>query len=358
MARVLARRDDNWKRMQQYVLDERETFQILGAGGAPFYGFRREYPWFPRDGDGVFVRSPLTVDGVKLGEAERRKAEADYLKREERRDKRRDDQEKDDAEPRARPSSATEVTGDGVRQALEPGFVSAAYFLKFKFDPGQYALAGRETLEGRPVLRIEYYPTKLFSEGRARPNRKVRERDVDIEPKMNKAALVTLWIEPAAQQILKYEFRNLPWDFLPGRAIVRVDERDGVDGDGPAVPRRVAAARHPDRHRLFHRGRRAGRPLRHRLSRLPPRLREHEDPVMRARIGAVGSRPPCWPRRWPRWRRARRLPKSACTATTRRPTPTCWRSAGSRRVTRPPTNGCARPSRRSRTAIASRRRRC
>ena len=76
------------------------------------------------------------------------------------------------------------------------------------------------------MLRIEYYPTKLFSEGRTRPNRKVRERDVDIEPKMNKAALVTLWIEPTAHQILKYEFRNWPWDFLPGRSIVRVDERE------------------------------------------------------------------------------------------------------------------------------------
>jgi hypothetical protein len=223
MSRVIARRDDNWKRMQQYVLDERETFQLLGPGGAPFYGFRREYLWFPRDGDGVFVRSPIKVDGVTLGEAERRKAEAEYLKREEARDKRRADRERDDG-TRAENSSATEVTGDGVRQALEPGFVSAAYFLKFKFDPGQYALAGRETLEGRQVLRIEYYPTKLFSEGRSRPNRKVRERDVDIEPKMNKVALVTLWIEPTAHQILKYEFRNLPWDFLPGRAIVRVDE--------------------------------------------------------------------------------------------------------------------------------------
>lgn len=213
MARVLARRDDNWKRMQQYVLDERETFQVLGPGGIPLYGFRREYLWFPRDGDGVFVRSPLKVDGVTLGEAERRKAEADYLRREAGRDRRREDRDKDAGNP-----------GEGVRQALEPGFVSAAYFLKFKFDPGQYALAGRETLEGRPVLRIEYYPTKLFSEGRARPNRKVRERDVNIEPKMNKAALITLWIEPTAHQILKYEFRNLPWDFLPGRTIVRVDE--------------------------------------------------------------------------------------------------------------------------------------
>jgi len=223
MARVLARRDDNWKRMQQYVLDERETLQVLGPGGTPFYGFRREYLWFPRDGDGVFVRSPLTVDGVKIGEAERRKAEADYLRHEERRDKRREDQEKGDA-PANQGSSVTEVTGEGVRQALEPGFVSAAYFLKFKFDPGQYALAGRETLEGRPVLRIEYYPTKLFSEGRTRPNVKVRDRDVDIEPKMNKAALITLWIEPTANQILKYEFHNLPWDFLPGRSLIRTDE--------------------------------------------------------------------------------------------------------------------------------------
>jgi hypothetical protein len=223
MARVLARRDDNWKRMQQYVLDERETFQVLGLGGTPLYGFRREYLWFPRDGDGVFVRSPIKVDGVTLGEAERRKAEADYLRREAARDRRRDGRDKEAGRP-DQGSSATEVTGDGVRQALEPGFVSAAYFLKFKFDPGQYALAGRETLEGRSVLRIEYYPTKLFSEGRTRPNRKVRERDVNIEPKMNKAALITLWIEPTAHQILKYEFRNLPWDFLPGRMIVRVDE--------------------------------------------------------------------------------------------------------------------------------------
>jgi hypothetical protein len=223
MARVIARRDDNWKRMQQYVLDERETFQVLGPGGVPLYGFRREYLWFPRDGDGVFVRSPITVDGVTLGEAERRKAEADYLRREAARDRRREARDKEARNPE-QGSSATEVTGEGVRQALEPGFVSAAYFLKFKFDPGQYALAGRETLEGRPVLRIEYYPTKLFSEGRARPNRKVRERDANVEPKMNKAALITLWIEPTAHQILKYEFRNLPWDFLPGRAIVRVDE--------------------------------------------------------------------------------------------------------------------------------------
>ena len=222
MARVLARRDDNWKKLQQYVLDERETFQLLGPGGSALYGWRREYAWFPRDG--VFVRSPVRADGVEISEADRRKAEEDWIEKEQQREARRERRDAPAEAPSATDATAgTTGTAEGMRQALEPGFISAAYFLKFKFDPGQYALVGRETLEGRPVLRIEYYPTKLFSEGRSRPNRKVRERDEDIEPKMNKAALVTLWIEPTAHQILKYEFRNLPWDFLPGRTILRVD---------------------------------------------------------------------------------------------------------------------------------------
>jgi hypothetical protein len=165
MARVIEHRDDNWKKLQQYVLDERETFQLIGPGGSPLFGWRREYLWFPRDG--LFIRSPLRVDGVEISEADRRKAEADWISKEQRRDAHRDRQDASSDAP-AMPD-ATAPTADGVRQALEPGFVSAAYFLKFNFDPGQYALVGRETLEGRPVVRIEYYPTKLFSEGRTRP---------------------------------------------------------------------------------------------------------------------------------------------------------------------------------------------
>ena len=57
MERVLARRDENWKKLQQYVLDERETLDLTGPGGARLYGFRRDYSWFMRDG--IFVRSPL-----------------------------------------------------------------------------------------------------------------------------------------------------------------------------------------------------------------------------------------------------------------------------------------------------------
>jgi hypothetical protein len=200
MERVLARRDENWKKQQQYVLEERETFEIDGPAGARLYGFRRDYAWFLRDG--VFVRSPLLADGIAIGEDERRREEAAWLQREQRRGDRRAERGLD---------------------ALEPRFVSSAYFLRFKFDPGQYALAGREQLDGRQVLRIEYYPTKMFGEGRTRPNRRMREKDPLIDEKMNKVSLVTLWIDPAEHQILKYEFRNIDMDFLPGRAFVRAD---------------------------------------------------------------------------------------------------------------------------------------
>ena len=70
MERVLARRDENWKKLQQYVLDERETFDLAGPGGVRLYGFRRDYTWFLREG--VFIRSPLRADGVTLSEEQRR----------------------------------------------------------------------------------------------------------------------------------------------------------------------------------------------------------------------------------------------------------------------------------------------
>ena len=230
MEQVIARRDENWKKLQQYVLEERESFQVLGPGATLLYGSQRVSAWFPRDG--MFIKSPLRINGMTVSEENRRKAEEFYIKREERRAKgvtvsvgtdgvsveKGRDTEKD---------SDTPLTEAGVRQALEPGFVSAAYFLKFKFDPGQYALAGRETFEGRDVYRIEYYPTKLFSEGRTRPNKEIRNRREDrgkeIQRQMNKVALVTLWIDRAEPQILKYEFRNFDMDFLPARWMVHME---------------------------------------------------------------------------------------------------------------------------------------
>ena len=246
MERVLARRDDNWKKLQQYVLEEKEAFDLTGPGGLPLWGMRREYSWFIRKG--IFVRSPVKANGVALSEADRRKAEDEWLKRETTRDerrKRRDAREKQglptDPEKRAVVISPTGVqvidetpttpadlpsnVDDLLGQGGEPQFVSSSYFLKFRFERGHYALAGREKVDDREVLKIEYYPeTGLFNEGRTRPNKKVRDKEDEIEEKMNKVSLVTLWVDPKTYQILQYTFDDIDMDFFPGRALLRVSD--------------------------------------------------------------------------------------------------------------------------------------
>src|SRR6185503_18072830 len=87
MGRVLLKRDDNWKKLQQYVLEERETMEVTALDGRRVYGFKREYQWFPRQG--FFIKSPLTSDGVKIAEDQRRVQEARWLAREQFREKRR-----------------------------------------------------------------------------------------------------------------------------------------------------------------------------------------------------------------------------------------------------------------------------
>ncbi len=112
-----------------------------------------------------------------------------------------------------------------MQLAKEPQFVSAAYFLKFKFEQGRYAFAGPETYEGRRVLKIEYYPAKLFTddENKGQPDEdsKTEQR---LQHQFNKVAMVTLWVEPEAHQIVKYIFENIGMNFLPGRSVIRVDD--------------------------------------------------------------------------------------------------------------------------------------
>jgi hypothetical protein len=222
MADVVARRDDNWKKLQQYVLREEATFRVTGPQDAPLFGSRREYLWFPRKG--FFIRSPVSADGVTIGDAERRRQEDQFLAEEQRRERRRAQARRT---PAADPDAGDALdVGDVIRQSVEPQFVSAAYFLRFRFEPGQYALAGREQLLGRDVLRIEYYPERLFRGrrgGRGRGGGELTDEDRRIIAGMNKVSLVTLWVEPKERQILQYEFENVDPDFLPGRWLLRLD---------------------------------------------------------------------------------------------------------------------------------------
>jgi hypothetical protein len=235
MQKVLAQRDENWKKLQQYILDEREQIQVRGPSSVPIWGERRDYSWFIQDG--YFVRSPVAVDGVTISDPERRKAEAEYLRRVKARDKR--EQDRKDRGPGATGDTARPAADQAPRdlqgfisETRQPEFIESAYFLRFKFEQGTYALVGHETFDGRDVLRIEYYPTRLFSheqdaqQKREAESKTNREKDFDatLERMMNEVSLVTLWVDPASYQIVKYTFDNVSLDFLPAAWLIRIND--------------------------------------------------------------------------------------------------------------------------------------
>jgi hypothetical protein len=229
MREVIARRDDNWKKLQQYVLDEKAAIDLRGPGNIPLWGERRDYTWYLRDG--YFVRSPVNVNGVEISDDDRVKAERDYLRRVQRRDERSAQREtaartNDDA---GAPVQETGSLDDLIKQSREPDFISSAYFLRFKFENGKYALVGRETVDGREALRIEYYPERLFTgtDRRQTGNPATdadHARDQTFQHLMNKVALVTLWVEPSSHQIVKYTFDNVGFDFFPVQWLAHVND--------------------------------------------------------------------------------------------------------------------------------------
>jgi len=257
MARVLAHRDEAWKKLHDYILSETERFEITGPVGIRLHGMRREFSWYVRDG--YLIRSPIRFDGVTIPEADRRRYEANWLNEEKTREEKR---KKEEAKGAARPGAegadrgADSAAGTGAERGTSPGsttargsstskdeeslqgfvdqrgeprFISEAFFLKFKFEPGNYYLAGRERLDGRDVVRIEYYPTNLFGghKDARKPEGKARSKDDEMERKiehdLNKVALVTLWIDPAEYQVVRYKFDNVDFGFLPARWLVRLD---------------------------------------------------------------------------------------------------------------------------------------
>lgn len=238
MERVLAQRERNAAARLQYVLDEELRIRLTGPDGV-VWGFRGQYTWYERDG--FFVRSPTRIDGVAIDEASRREYEAEWLTREQQRLEERQEERLSPARasPAAGRDGASLSPADAAWAGIEPRFVSDAYFLEFEFEPGNYYLAGRETLDGHDVLRIEYYPEQLFTEpdddgagsgterpsgGNARDPGSARAGNDREAAAMDKTSLVTLWVDPARHQIVRYTFDNVGFDFLPGRWLLRLDD--------------------------------------------------------------------------------------------------------------------------------------
>ena len=232
MARVLDQQGQNIARGLQYVLDERAEVRLLGPDRELLV--QGDYTWYPSDG--VFVRSPLRVDGVTIGADERRAYETDWLERErQRRTRRAQPGEEGPAESVSADDAlmmqwlfaglaeetalAASDAGDGE---AEPQFVADAYaFVDVLFESGNYYLAGREVLDGQDVLRIEYYPERLASYS---GDRAESERDAEIDSALSKTLLLTLWVDPARNQIVRYSFDNLGFAFLPGRWLARLED--------------------------------------------------------------------------------------------------------------------------------------
>ena len=224
MGRVLARRDENWKKLQQYILDEEERLQLIGPDGSRLYGFDRDYTWFIRRG----VFHPQSAQGRRRHASARPSAprpNGDWIEREKRaRAARRR------SAPQARAAGGATVAGDAQRQAVDApqrrsttccssrssrGSCRRRISSASSSTPGTTRSPAASSSTVATCCAIEYYPSKLFTEGRTKPDKRVRDKDDEIEEKMNKVSLVTLWIDPNEHQISSTPSTTSTWTSCP-----------------------------------------------------------------------------------------------------------------------------------------------
>ena len=252
---------------------------MRGPQRVPIWGERREYTWYIRDG--FFVRSPLKFNGVAIGEAERQKFEADFLKQAQERDK------------RAAAAAASSLDGGGItiqsggsrpghgagdrhragRRRPDSADARAAVHLVRLFPALQVRRGQVRARRPRDARRPRGAAHRVLPRAHVRRHRsppqprkatsdEEKARDAEVQRLMNKVALVTLWVEPKAHQIVKYTFDNVGFDFLPAQWLVHVSDVKATMTVGPAVPGRLAAEQPGDQPGDDGRRRPVRRPLR------------------------------------------------------------------------------------------------
>ena len=222
MEKVLARREVNRQTLQQYILDEAETFEVLGPGRVAALSLNREFRWYRPRRHARAQPGPLRRRDRRRGAPGGSTRTTGSSANGERLERQSASDERTGKGSRNEPAEPTPVSTGG-RRSPTPRFVSEAYFMDFKFEPGNYYLAGREQLEGKEVLRIEYLPDSTCSD-----DDDDRERDRTNEPRTRQRRNA----ERAAK--------------TRQGARVRAGHRaqDEQDGDGHAVDR---SRRTPDR---------------------------------------------------------------------------------------------------------------
>ena len=186
MEKVLEQREISWDELYDYVFSETMKLDFAGMEIAAIESFEHEFIWFVRDG--YLVRSPYRMNGVQVSAEERAEYESDWI--------------------------------SGMRDGERSTRIERDSFFDFEYEPGNYFFAGREVFEGREVVRIEYYPTHLFSD----EGDEEGDEDDEFDRAFDKTSLVTMLVVPEEHQIVKVTFENLGLDFLPGRWLVQVEE--------------------------------------------------------------------------------------------------------------------------------------
>ena len=166
MQRVLLRRDENWRRLHDYILSETEAFSIEGPGKLPLNGFRREY-------DVVRPRrlpdsKPRPVRRRRRHRRRRRREyEADWLRREQSREKRARARAEANAKASGRAPTREELRRAVPRGAGQPA-ERAAVRVGGVLPPVQ--VRAGELLPGRAraVRRARRPPNRVLPDGALR----------------------------------------------------------------------------------------------------------------------------------------------------------------------------------------------
>ena len=201
MCEVLDRRDANRAALAAYEFEETEDLEVRGQEEvAPVQSYSREFAW--RQRDGRLWRDLVSVNGVVVGAGGRS----------------------------WEPQAAASERGFSVDD-----FYDWDSLFNFPFEAGRYFLAGHEAYEGRQVLRIEYYPTYLFS----RP-----EDERVIGGELDRSIVVTMLVLPEERQIVKWTLETVGLHFLPFRWLLRagsveVSMTTDRAADGTWLPREI-----------------------------------------------------------------------------------------------------------------------
>ena len=181
MKEVIEKRKTDWDTLYNYVFREREVFRFSGKlEEAAIESFEREWTWYVRDG--YLVRSPVSFNGVSVPQDEREKYELDWIKK---------------------AKSRKKDTG-----------VHRDDFFGIKYEPGNYYVKGREVVDGKELLVVEYYPEVVTEDGDS--------DDEDFDEEMEKVLGFTMYINVEDHQIVKMVLHNTKMDFLPGGWLLKV----------------------------------------------------------------------------------------------------------------------------------------